>query len=137
MFRLSDEAWRDRTTSSAGQQGGGGGIKHSHGRNKGRHRGGRITGHADAKRVKNDNETAPRAMFLHRDHLATVRLVTRDGASIEERSSFSPDGDHARSAAASERDDPETGRFASKDRTEVSRVSGRRACVKSSVEPQS
>lgn len=75
--------------------------------------------HADAKKVT-IGAAASKALFLHRDHLSSVRLVTRDGGSVEERSSFTPYGERNRtpSGAAStveskgyvgERDDPETG----------------------------
>ncbi|WP_020180702.1 RHS repeat-associated core domain-containing protein [Methylopila sp. M107] len=75
--------------------------------------------HADAKTVKSGTDAA-KPMFLHRDHLSTVRLVTRDAGAVEERSSFKPYGDRARTPGTGattvetkgfigERDDPETG----------------------------
>lgn len=74
--------------------------------------------HADAKKV--GFGTGSDALFLHRDHLSSVRLVTRGDGAVEERSSFSPYGERARTPAAGttttesqgyigEVDDPETG----------------------------
>lgn len=75
--------------------------------------------HADVKKVKIGS--APRrTMFLHRDHLNSVRVVSRDAGELEERSNFAPYGDRNRSAGSGattveskgyigERDDPETG----------------------------
>ena len=75
--------------------------------------------HDDAKTVT-IGTAAAKALFLHRDHLSSVRLVTRDGGSVEERSSFTPYGERTRSPSGAattveskgyvgERDDPETG----------------------------
>lgn len=76
-----------------------------------------INPHADAKIVRVNG--VPQTAFLHRDHLATVRLVTGDAGAVQERSTYQPYGKRDSTVMPGapvepkgfigERDDPETG----------------------------
>lgn len=86
----------------------------------------RLDVHPDVQRVTPDAGGATSSIFLHRDHLATVRLTTDTAGCVASRSAYRPYGDRTQASAPAvpgcspanpleprgfigERHDPETG----------------------------